>query len=191
MGSRAVRAGMPDAGGGARSGSASRPASSAPPGLAPVVPSSPIRSPRHSSTGPGTQPRQPGSSMRSAARGYCWTPRSCPGARRPVSCCAISTRPSAQRRGPRCRPRSSVLEQAAASGLDVGDLHERTRARAANAAAFTAAYRRYCWPTDGLAGVRIAPFQVLAARGRRLPRTAARLASGDRGPAGGRRSRSS
>jgi protein phosphatase len=58
-----------------------------------------------------------------------------------------------------------VLEQAAAAGLDVADLHERTRARAVNATAFTAAYRRYCWPTDGLAGVRIAPFQVLAAGG--------------------------
>jgi protein phosphatase len=58
-----------------------------------------------------------------------------------------------------------VLEQAAAAGLEVGDLLQRTRARAANTAAFTAAYRRYCWPTDGLAGVRIAPFQMLAAEG--------------------------
>jgi protein phosphatase len=29
----------------------------------------------------------------------------------------------------------------------------------------SSSYRRYCWPTDGLAGVRIAPFQVLAAEG--------------------------
>ena len=58
-----------------------------------------------------------------------------------------------------------ALVQAAAAGLDVGDLLERTRARERNAAAFTDAYRRYCWPTDGLAGVRIAPFQVLAAEG--------------------------
>jgi protein phosphatase len=59
----------------------------------------------------------------------------------------------------------TALEQAAARGLDVGALLDRTRARAANAAAFTAAYRRYCWPTDGIAGVRIAPFQVLAYEG--------------------------
>jgi protein phosphatase len=59
----------------------------------------------------------------------------------------------------------ATLTQAAAAGLDVGDLLGRTRARAANAAAFTDAYRRYCWPTDGLAGVRIAPFQVLASEG--------------------------
>ena len=58
-----------------------------------------------------------------------------------------------------------VLEQADQSGLDVGDLLTRTRSRQANAAAFTQAYRRYCWPTDGLTGVRIAPFQVLAADG--------------------------
>ena len=58
-----------------------------------------------------------------------------------------------------------VLTQAAATGLDVGDLLERTRAREVNAAAFTEAYRRYRWPTDGLTGVRIAPFQLLATEG--------------------------
>ena len=41
----------------------------------------------------------------------------------------------------------------------------RTRARSANAAAFTAAYLRYCWTTDGLDGVRVAPFQLLASAG--------------------------
>ncbi len=58
---------------------------------------------------------------------------------------------------------TDVLRQAAANGLDVTDLLARTEARAANAHAFTAAYRHYCWPTDGLAGVRVAPFQLLAA----------------------------
>ena len=58
---------------------------------------------------------------------------------------------------------SDVLRQAAATGLDVTGLLTRTQTREANAEAFTAAYRRYCWPTDGLDGVRIAPFQVLAA----------------------------
>jgi protein phosphatase len=59
----------------------------------------------------------------------------------------------------------TALEQALAAGLDVGDLLARTRSREMNAAAFTQAYRRYCWPTDGLTGVRIAPFQVLATEG--------------------------
>ncbi len=58
-----------------------------------------------------------------------------------------------------------VLTQAAAAGLDLGGLLDRTRAREGNAAAFTAAYRRYCWPTDGLTGVQVAPFQVLATEG--------------------------
>ncbi|MGW2767460.1 polynucleotide kinase-phosphatase [Streptomyces sp. NPDC001275] len=62
----------------------------------------------------------------------------------------------------------SALEGAAARGVDVTDLLGRQRERAADAAAFTAAYRRYCWPTDGLDGVRLAPFQILAARGRSL-----------------------
>src|SRR4029077_14982673 len=47
----------------------------------------------------------------------------------------------------------------------VGYLLGRTRARLANAEAFTAAYLRYCWATDGLAGVRVAPFQLLATEG--------------------------
>ena len=57
------------------------------------------------------------------------------------------------------------LEQAAASGVGVTELLARTRSRADNAAAFTAAYRRFCWDTSGLDGVRIAPFQLLATEG--------------------------
>jgi protein phosphatase len=59
----------------------------------------------------------------------------------------------------------AALDQAAAAGLDVTDLLDRTRTREANAAAFTAAYRRYCWSTEGLDGVRVAPFQMLASEG--------------------------
>lgn len=59
----------------------------------------------------------------------------------------------------------AALDQAAAAGLDVAELRSRTANRAANAEAFTAAYRRYCWETDGIEGVSIAPFQVLASRG--------------------------
>jgi protein phosphatase len=58
-----------------------------------------------------------------------------------------------------------ALEQAATARLDVSDLLARTRSRLDNAAGFTAAYRHYCWPTDGLDGVKIAVFQVLAADG--------------------------
>ncbi|MBI1758831.1 MAG: polynucleotide kinase-phosphatase [Actinobacteria bacterium] len=55
-----------------------------------------------------------------------------------------------------------ALETATAAGLDTAGLLDRTRSRLGNAAGFRAAYRRYCWPTDGLAGVRLAPFQLLA-----------------------------
>ena len=60
----------------------------------------------------------------------------------------------------------SALEQARGRVLPgVGELLDRTRSRLANAQAFTAAYLRYCWATDGLAGVRVAPFQLLATEG--------------------------
>jgi hypothetical protein len=59
----------------------------------------------------------------------------------------------------------AVLDAAASRGLDVGDLAGRTAERHAAAGRFTAAYRRYCWPTDGLTGVRLAPFAVLASAG--------------------------
>ncbi|MET7939410.1 polynucleotide kinase-phosphatase [Streptomyces sp. NPDC005302] len=62
----------------------------------------------------------------------------------------------------------SALEGAAARGIDVADLLTRQRERAVDADAFTEAYRRYCWTTDGLDGVRLAPFQILAVRGRSL-----------------------
>ncbi|MGW1025774.1 polynucleotide kinase-phosphatase [Streptomyces sp. NPDC002577] len=62
----------------------------------------------------------------------------------------------------------AVLEAAAARGAEVGGLLARQRERAEDAAAFTDAYRRYCWTTDGLEGVRLAPFQILAVQGRSL-----------------------
>ncbi|MFJ9544351.1 polynucleotide kinase-phosphatase [Streptomyces sp. NPDC101225] len=62
----------------------------------------------------------------------------------------------------------AALEGAAARGVEVTDLLARQRERAANAAAFTDAYRGYCWTTEGLDGVRLAPFQILAVQGRSL-----------------------
>ncbi|WP_020577206.1 polynucleotide kinase-phosphatase [Actinopolymorpha alba] len=59
----------------------------------------------------------------------------------------------------------AALEQSAAAGVDVGELLDRTRSRVGNAEAYTQAYRRYCWPTDGLSGVSVAPFQLLATDG--------------------------
>lgn len=60
---------------------------------------------------------------------------------------------------------SASLRAAAARGLDVGDLLARNELRRANADAFAQAYRRYCWEVDGLEGVSLAPFQILASEG--------------------------
>lgn len=65
-------------------------------------------------------------------------------------------------------PALAALEAAAARGSEVSAVLDRQRERAADATAFTEAYRRYCWTTDGLDGVRLAPFQLLAVEGRSL-----------------------
>jgi protein phosphatase len=57
------------------------------------------------------------------------------------------------------------LEAAGHRGIDVSWLLARTQERHRNAEAFTEAYRRFCWPTEGLSGVRLAPFQLLATEG--------------------------
>ncbi|TDB98308.1 polynucleotide kinase-phosphatase [Actinomadura sp. 7K534] len=61
---------------------------------------------------------------------------------------------------------SGVLARADGRGLGLGDLRERIDRRAANAARFRDAYARYCWTVDGLIGLRLAPFQILAGEGR-------------------------
>jgi polynucleotide kinase-phosphatase len=58
-----------------------------------------------------------------------------------------------------------ALQAARDRGLPVGDLLERTRERAHNSEGYAAAYRRYVWPVDGLNGVQLAPFQLLAGGG--------------------------
>src|SRR5206468_1879328 len=65
----------------------------------------------------------------------------------------------------------TILERAGARGLNVGDLAVRTRRRLANAEAFRDAYAAYVRPTDGLDGVTLAPFQILASEGRALALT--------------------
>lgn len=59
----------------------------------------------------------------------------------------------------------SALTTAAARGIDVSDLLRRTDLRASTVESYRDAYRRYCWPTSGLEGVRLAPFQLLASEG--------------------------
>ncbi|OIV38113.1 polynucleotide kinase-phosphatase [Mangrovactinospora gilvigrisea] len=65
-------------------------------------------------------------------------------------------------------PALAALRSAAERGVDVGALTSRQEARDGAASLFRDAYRRYCWTVDGMDGVRLAPFQLLAAEGRSL-----------------------
>jgi polynucleotide kinase-phosphatase len=59
----------------------------------------------------------------------------------------------------------ALLRQAAGRGLDVANLRERLELRSAEIDGYSAAYRAYVQPTDGLDGVTLAPFVVLAGAG--------------------------
>ncbi|MEU1986293.1 polynucleotide kinase-phosphatase [Nocardia sp. NPDC019395] len=58
-----------------------------------------------------------------------------------------------------------VLAAVAARGQEVGELRDRMSGRKADIDAFTRAYGHYCWPVDGLTGLRVAPFGLLAGEG--------------------------
>jgi len=53
----------------------------------------------------------------------------------------------------------------AQSAEDMEALMGRTSGRAGHMSSYIDAYRRYCWDVDGLDGVKLAPFQILAAEG--------------------------
>jgi polynucleotide kinase-phosphatase len=59
----------------------------------------------------------------------------------------------------------AVLDRVAARGLDVAALRDRLELRSSEIAGYSAAYRAYVRPTDGLTGVTLAPFAVLAGAG--------------------------
>jgi len=61
---------------------------------------------------------------------------------------------------------TALLEQATQRGVEgLDDALGRTAARLTHAERYVDAYRQYCWDTNGLAGIEIAPFQILAAEG--------------------------
>jgi protein phosphatase len=62
----------------------------------------------------------------------------------------------------------AALEGAAARASTSRTCWSSSGSGPVDAASFTDAYRRYCWTTSGLDGVRLAPFQILAVRGRSL-----------------------
>jgi protein phosphatase len=63
------------------------------------------------------------------------------------------------------RTAAEVLAAAQRRGLPVDALVVRTQRRLGNVEAFAQAYRRFVWPVAGLAGIKVAPFQLLATEG--------------------------
>jgi polynucleotide kinase-phosphatase len=61
---------------------------------------------------------------------------------------------------------TAALEGAAARGLDVASLLDRSRARQDLAARYVEAYGRYCWPVSSVDDLRLAPFHLLATEGK-------------------------
>ncbi|RKI16617.1 polynucleotide kinase-phosphatase [Corallococcus sp. AB030] len=59
----------------------------------------------------------------------------------------------------------SVLGQATARGLPLGELSARFTDKATDVQRYVEAYRRYCWPVTSLDDVRLAPFHLLATEG--------------------------
>jgi protein phosphatase len=59
----------------------------------------------------------------------------------------------------------AATEAAEARGIAVDPLLARLSARKRNIEGYTAAYRAYCWEVDGLEGLRVAPFHLLATEG--------------------------
>jgi len=63
-------------------------------------------------------------------------------------------------------PAAEAAVAAAAGRIEgLGDLLARTQSRLSNIRAFDDAYGRYCWPTEGLDGIKLAPFHLLASEG--------------------------
>ena len=63
-----------------------------------------------------------------------------------------------------------LVSDATGRGIDLEALATRTTGRAEHLASYVDAYRRYCWDVDGVDGIEIAPFQILAAEGEVLAR---------------------
>ncbi len=63
-----------------------------------------------------------------------------------------------------------LLAAAAGRGVDVAGIAERTTVRQGHVSRYVDAYRQYCWEVDGLDGIEVAPFQILAAEGEVLAR---------------------
>ena len=60
----------------------------------------------------------------------------------------------------------AALTTAAARGMDVGGLLDRSKARLDLAERYARSYRHYCWPVNSIADIRVAPFHIMATEGK-------------------------
>jgi protein phosphatase len=60
----------------------------------------------------------------------------------------------------------AVLQSAAARGMDVNELLDRTARRQVMLSEYVDAYRRYCWPVQSLDDLKLPPFHILASEGK-------------------------
>ena len=60
---------------------------------------------------------------------------------------------------------TAALQEGADANAELGEVLARYKERAEMAARYDAAYRRYNWPTDGVNGLKVAPFHLLATEG--------------------------
>src|SRR5262249_42375114 len=60
---------------------------------------------------------------------------------------------------------AAVLQRAAENGIAVEALRDKTTGRLAMTEQYIAAYRRYCWPVESIADLKLAPFHLLATEG--------------------------
>lgn len=63
-----------------------------------------------------------------------------------------------------------AMADAQQRGVDLDAVAARTAARSGHVGSYVDAYRRYCWDVDGIDGIEIAPFQLLATQGEVLAR---------------------
>ena len=59
----------------------------------------------------------------------------------------------------------AALKAGLASGLDLGALLASYEQKSKSVDAFVESYRKYCWDCEDMAGIRIAPFHILASEG--------------------------
>lgn len=64
------------------------------------------------------------------------------------------------------RKTQRVLQSAMVAEGDLSALRQSVAARIELVERYQQAYRRYCWPTQGIAGLKLAPFHLLASEGR-------------------------